>query len=143
MKIAIVVPTYNERENLDDLISRIYAQNIPDLGIIFVDDNSNDGTRELIARTIPHHTITLISRPKKLGLGSAYIAGFKKALAMGAEFILEMDADLSHAPEDLQRIITSAKNGASVVIGSRKISGGEIIGWNLWRRLASNSAMFF
>ena len=143
MQTAIVIPTYNERENLDDLIKRVFAQDLPDLGIIFVDDNSADGTREFIEKLIQRHPVTLISRPKKLGLGSAYVTGFQRALTTGAEFILEMDADLSHAPEDLPQILKAAKEGADVVIGSRKIPGGRIVGWNLWRRITSDGAMFF
>jgi len=155
-KIAVIIPTYNEKENIAGLVGRIFEQNILDLGIIFVDDGSPDGTADEIGRirdkktaTLPNppleregDVIQIIRRPGKLGLGSAYIAGFKQALADGAELIMEMDADLSHAPEDLPRFIAAAEAGAGLIIGSRKIPGGKIIGWNFRRHLMSNGAMF-
>lgn len=141
-KTAVIIPTYNERENIAELIRRIFEQNIPNLKIIFVDDGSPDGTAETIAGYQAKYQIGLIKRPGKLGLGSAYIAGFKQALADGAELIMEMDADLSHAPEDLPRFIAAAEAGADLIIGSRKIPGGKIIGWNFRRHLMSNGAMF-
>ena len=141
MKTAIVIPTYNEQQNINTLTKRLFALNLPDLSIIFVDDNSPDGTATAIKGLANTYQIELIERPGKLGLGSAYIAGFKRALAEGAELIFEMDADLSHAPEDIPAMINAAENGADLVIGSRKIAGGNIIGWNIWRHLMSNGAM--
>jgi glycosyltransferase involved in cell wall biosynthesis len=157
-KTAVIIPTYNEKENIAGLVGRIFEQNIPNLGIIFVDDGSPDGTAEEIRKHSNRFTnersfvplrmtsydkpIQVIHRTAKLGLGSAYIAGFKKALADGAELIMEMDADLSHAPEDLPHFIAAVEAGADLVIGSRKIPGGKIIGWNFRRHLMSNGAMF-
>jgi dolichol-phosphate mannosyltransferase len=140
-KTAIVIPTYNEKQNVGALIGRIFALNVPELSVIFVDDNSPDGTAAIIKELAKKYPIELIERIGKLGLGSAYIAGFKKALAENFDSIFEMDADLSHSPEDIPRMIEASKNGSDLVIGSRKIAGGKIIGWNVWRHLMSNGAM--
>ena len=143
MKTIVVIPTFNEGENITPLLFEIFQQNISDLEVIVVDDNSPDGTAVQVQKlqsTYP--LIHLIKRYNKLGLGSAYIAGFKKALALGAELIIEMDADLSHNPHDISRLITTCTNGADLAIGSRKIPGGKIIGWNWQRRLMSNGAMW-
>ncbi|MCX6781978.1 MAG: polyprenol monophosphomannose synthase [Candidatus Magasanikbacteria bacterium] len=140
-KIAIIIPTYNEIDNIASLTRRIFAQKIENLMIIFVDDNSSDGTGDEIAVYSKQFPVETIKRPGKLGIGSAYIAGFKKALAEQNDLIFEMDADLSHAPEDIPKMIIAADSGADLVIGSRKISGGKIIGWNLRRHLMSNGAM--
>lgn len=140
-KIAVVIPTYNEKENIAELIGRIYGANPDSLAVIFVDDNSPDGTAEEIYKYAGLYPIKLIGRKGKLGLGSAYIAGFNKALSEGAEIIVEMDADLSHAPEDISKLIKATKDGAGLALGSRKIPGGKIVGWNLWRHLMSNGAM--
>ncbi|MDD2758230.1 MAG: polyprenol monophosphomannose synthase [Patescibacteria group bacterium] len=142
MSTTIVIPTYNEALNIDELINRIFSQNIPNLNIIFVDDASGDGTAEKIKEWGKKYPIILVSRPAKLGIGSAYIAGFKQALTTDAEYILEMDADLSHAPEDIPRLLAACAGGADLVIGSRKVPGGGIVGWNWWRHFISNAAMF-
>lgn len=140
----IVIPTYNERENIVQLINDIFLLKIPDLKIIVVDDNSPDKTADAVvqAQTV-YPDLYLVRRNGKLGIGSAYIAGFKKALSLNAELILEMDADFSHDPKDLPRLIAACENGAELAIGSRKIKGGKIIGWNFKRHLMSNGAMFF
>ena len=132
MKPIIVIPTYNEKENIGKLITDIFALAIPELQVIVVDDNSPDGTAEVVKKLTTHHPITLIERPGKLGLGSAYLAGFTKALALGADFIFEMDADFSHDPADIPRMLRAVEQ-ADLVIGSRKIAGGKIDGWG-WAR---------
>lgn len=141
--IAIIVPTYNESQNIEKLLTKIFALNIPDLEVIVVDDNSPDGTGDLVYRllTTDYRQIHLIKRSGKLGLGSAYLEGFKKALSLGADYIFEMDADFSHDPNDLPRMLEVAQD-ADLVIGSRKIAGGKIIGWNWWRKFMSNGAMW-
>lgn len=141
LKIAIIIPTYNEKENIRPLVERIFAQRISNLTVIFVDDNSPDGTADEISHFSGQYSIEIIKRPGKLGIGSAYIAGFKKALAEQYNLIMEMDADMSHAPEDVPEIIAAALSGADLVIGSRKIAGGKIVGWNCRRHLMSNGAM--
>ncbi len=140
-KIAIIIPTYHEKVNIRPLVERIFAQKIPNLTIIFVDDNSSDGTPEEIHELSKQYQIEIIRRANKLGIGSAYICGFRKALNEQYDLIMEMDADLSHAPEDIPKILTAIYNGADMVIGSRKIPGGEIVGWNWRRHLMSNGAM--
>lgn len=115
---------------------------IADLEIIVVDDNSPDGTADIVQRLTEQYPIHLIQRESKLGIGSAYIAGFKKALAMSADYIFEMDADFSHDPADVPRLI-EAMNGADLTIGSRRVHGGNIIGWNLRRHFTSFAATVF
>ncbi|MBI5222727.1 MAG: polyprenol monophosphomannose synthase [Candidatus Magasanikbacteria bacterium] len=150
MKPVIVIPTYNEAENIEKLIKKIFSLNIPGLEVIIVDDNSPDNTA-VIVKNIPASpagrqyqisNIHLITRPAKLGLGSAYIAGFKKALDIGADYIFEMDADFSHDPDDIPQLLQAAQH-ADLVIGSRKIPGGKIIGWGWGRKLMSDGAMWF
>ncbi len=142
MKIIIVIPTYNEAENIEKLIKKIFDLKIINLEIIVVDDNSPDRTSDIIEKLKPHFPIHLIKRVGKLGLGSAYIAGFKKALELGADYIFEMDADFSHDPDDIPRLLKACES-ADLAIGSRKIKGGKIIGWGWIRKLMSNGAMWF
>ncbi|MFH1233301.1 MAG: polyprenol monophosphomannose synthase [Patescibacteria group bacterium] len=143
--IFIVIPTYNEKENIENLINQIFGLNIYNLNILIVDDNSPDGTGKLIQELIPKYEnfLHLIQRIKKSGLGSAYIAGFKYALEKNADLIFEMDADFSHDPKYIPDFIEEIKNGNDVVIGSRKIKGGKIKGWNLRRKFMSSGAMLF
>lgn len=142
MKTIIVIPTYNEAENIAKLIKQIFALNIPGLEILIIDDNSPDGTADIVNKLqVTSDKLHLTKRTEKLGLGSAYITGFKNALRMGADFIFEMDADFSHDPNDIPRMLEAIKN-ADLVIGSRKIPGGRIVGWNWWRKFMSSSAMW-
>jgi len=145
MKTIIVIPTYNESQNIEKLIKKIFELKIANLEIIIVDDNSPDGTAQIVNNqqsAFGHQQIHLIQRQGKLGLGSAYIAGFKKALELGADYIFEMDADFSHDPEDVPRLLDACQH-ADLVIGSRKIKGGKIIGWGPIRKFMSNGAMLF
>lgn len=145
MRTIIIIPTYNEADNIKRLIIEIFNLDIPDLQIIVIDDNSPDKTADVVEKikeSMGWNTkIFLIKRNKKLGIGSAYIAGFKKALALNADYIFEMDADLSHNPQDIPLMLAKIADN-DLVIGSRKIKGGKIIGWNLKRKLMSNGAMF-
>jgi len=143
MKTAIVLPTYNEAENLPQLAAAIFNLNIPDLSIIIVDDHSPDGTGQIADALSKKYPIFVIHRPGKLGLGSAYRTGFDHCLDNGAAYILEMDADFSHQPKDIMRLITAVKDGADLALGSRKVPGGQIVGWNWQRKFYSNGAMFF
>lgn len=143
MKTIIIIPTYNEAENIAQLINIIFNLNIFDLEILIVDDNSPDGTAQIVTSLQSTNTkLHLIKRAGKLGLGSAYIAGFKKALKLDADFIFEMDADFSHDPNDIPRLLETAQDN-DLVIGSRKITGGKVVGWNWWRKFMSNGAMYF
>ncbi len=144
MKTVVVIPTYNERENIAKLIPTIFSVVPNDLEIVVVDDNSPDNTAQIVTdwQTVYPQSLHLIKREKKSGLGSAYIAGFKKALELGADLIMEMDADFSHDPNDVPKLIAACANGADLSIGSRKITGGGIAGWNWKRKMMSNGAMF-
>ena len=120
----VIVPTYNEADNLDDLISQILALPVT-MGVIVVDDNSPDGTGQLADAWADKHPgrVMVVHRAGKLGLGTAYIAGFKKALAIGAQRIMTMDADFSHNPRYIPDMIALSKQ-KHVVIGSRYVAGG-------------------
>lgn len=135
MKIAVVIPTYNEKENTEKLIPKIFSLGIKELEIVVVDDNSPDGTGKAVRDLMKtDKRIHLIERPKKMGLGTAYIAGFKHALSRGAEYIFEMDADFSHDPEMIPVFLKHAEKN-DLVIGSRYLNGISIVNWPL-RRLA-------
>jgi dolichol-phosphate mannosyltransferase len=135
----IVVPTYNERENLPSLTQRLLSLPVP-VDLLVVDDNSPDGTGKIadeLAAKYPN--IHVLHRSEKNGLGRAYIAGFKWALEQGYEFIFEMDGDFSHNPDDIPRFIEAAQN-ADLVLGSRYVNGIRIINWPLRRLMLSKSA---
>ena len=142
MQTLIVIPTYNEIENLQRLIGEIFLI-LPETDILIVDDNSPDGTGELAERLArKNHRIKLIRRAGKSGLGSAYIRGFKYALKNNYDFVFEMDADFSHPPAYLPDFLmhTSRYN---LILGSRYIKGGRIIDWGMWRRLLSYAANLY
>ncbi len=142
--IYIIIPTYNEKENLPELIQKISKElENYNYKILIVDDNSPDGTGQVAEELKQNYPVDVLHRDKKLGLGSAYLAGFKIALDNGADLIFEMDADFSHDPRDLPKMIKEIKNGNDVVIGSRRVKGGKIVGWNFWRHFCSKGAMFF
>jgi dolichol-phosphate mannosyltransferase len=138
----IVVPTYNERENLPRMAQRLLALPVA-VDMLVVDDNSPDGTGKLADELAAKHpTIHVLHRTEKNGLGRAYIAGFKWALEHGYEFIFEMDGDFSHNPDDIPILLDAAKD-ADLVIGSRYIGGIRIINWPLSRLMLSKSAATF
>jgi len=138
-RTLVVVPTYNERENLPPLAQRLLALPV-NVDMLVVDDNSPDGTGriadELAAK---HSSIHVLHRTEKNGLGRAYIAGFKWALERGYEFIFEMDGDFSHDPNDIPKFLEAAK-GAELVLGSRYVHGIRIINWPLSRLMLSKGA---
>ena len=147
MKVTVVVPTYNERENLPVLVDRLTALGMPDLHILVVDDNSPDGTGALadeLAQTHPG-TIDVLHRVEKDGLGRAYIAGIGKALDDGADVVIQMDADLSHPTEVVPTMVEKlADTDAGVVIGSRYVEGGSVASeWAWHRRLLSAFANLY
>lgn len=142
MKVFVVIPTFNEAENIKELTERILELH-PTFNIIIVDDNSPDGTGEIadsVAREDPR--ITVVHRAKKAGLGTAYVEGFGFALKMGADLILEMDADFSHGPEYIQELLR-ASSSHDLVIGSRYSNGVRVEGWSLRRLLLSRFANMF
>jgi dolichol-phosphate mannosyltransferase len=134
----VVIPTYNERENLESIVSAVVH-----LGhdVLLVDDNSPDGTGALADRLArSSDRVRVLHRREKLGLGTAYQAGFRVGVERGYEFIVEMDADGSHHPSELAGIIAAAREIGGLAIGSRYIAGGKTLGWSLERRVLSRLA---
>jgi dolichol-phosphate mannosyltransferase len=139
LKTFVVVPTYNERDNIDNLVKEILAQS-EDIDTLIVDDNSPDGTGALIdTMAAENPRIHVIHRAGKLGLGSAYREGFKYALARNAEYIIEMDADFSHDPAMLPQFLEKIKE-YDVVVGSRYLNGVSVVNWPIRRLILSYCA---
>ncbi len=138
-KVTVVMPTYNEADNLPAMVAELLALDIDGLEIIIVDDNSPDGTGHVadrLARCYPEQ-VHVIHRPGKLGLGSAYRQGFSLALRNGAGYIIEMDADFSHSPTYIPEMLQKARE-YDVIVGSRYVPGGAVDDrWGLWRRFLS------
>src|SRR5262245_27009435 len=128
MERLVIVPTYNERENIGTLLDRLLA--LPfGLEVLVVDDNSHDGTGDLVAaRQKADGRVHLIRRAGKLGVGSAYVAGFRYALAKGAQYVFEMDADFSHDPDSIGDFLKAAES-VDVVLGSRYLHGVTVVHW--------------
>lgn len=144
MKTLILVPTYNERENVESLAKEIFLHN-PAVDILFIDDNSPDRTWELVtAMAEKEPRIHLLKREKKEGLGRAYLAGFDWGIERGYECLVEMDADFSHRPMDLARILaTFADSTVDFVVGSRYVSGGSTVNWGWIRKLISRGGSLY
>ncbi len=143
MRAVVCLPTYNERENLEAML-RALAEVLPEEGrVLVIDDGSPDGTGELadsLARELGH--VDVLHRARKEGLGPAYLAGFRRALADSAELVLEMDCDFSHDPRDVPRLIAAAAE-ADIAIGSRYVAGGATENWGPLRRLISYGASLY
>ena len=135
---VVVVPTYCELESLPNIVAGIRAA-VPEAHILVVDDNSPDGTGELADRLAADEHVHVLHRTTKDGLGRAYVAGFKWALSNGFERIVEMDADGSHSPTELPRLLNALDAGADVAIGTRWMPGGAIRNWPRYRRLMSRA----
>jgi glycosyltransferase involved in cell wall biosynthesis len=144
LQATVIVPTYNERENIEDLVNQLLDLPV-DLQVIVVDDNSPDGTGELADQLAADSEgrVHVIHRPGKLGLGTAYLAGFRKALAGEADYIFTMDADFSHNPRYIPAMLEEAEGGYDVVIGSRYVPDGGAEGSTLPRILLSWGANAF
>ena len=142
MKILAISPTYNEKKNIAELISRIAL--IPvEMDLLIIDDNSPDGTADIVKSYMAKNThIFILEREKKLGLGTAYCEGFKWALEKGYDLIVQIDADLSHNPDDIPRMVEMSKS-ADLVIGSRYIDGVNVINWPMRRLILSYSANLY
>ena len=142
MKVFVVIPTYDERDNVKRMAEAVLSQSFTfDLHLLFVDDNSPDGTGDVIEEMMKSEPrIHCLHREKKEGLGRAYVAGFKRAIELGAERIVQMDCDFSHDPKDLPRLIAE---DADLVIGSRYVKGGDTPGWPFKRRLISRAGGIF
>lgn len=139
---TVVVPTYNERDNIGALLERILE--LPRCRVLVVDDNSPDGTAEIVADAAQQNDrVGLLARPGKLGLGTAYLAGFRRALAEGAAFICEMDADFSHDPKYLPSLLEAAETRYDLALGSRYVSGGATADWGVLRRMISRGGNLY
>jgi dolichol-phosphate mannosyltransferase len=134
VRATVCLPTYNERENIEPMLRALTARGV---NVLVIDDNSPDGTGDIAERLARElDGVAVLHRERKEGLGPAYLAGFRRALADGAELVLEMDCDFSHSPDDVPRLIAAASE-ADLVIGSRYIRGGSIGNWGIVRRFVS------
>lgn len=144
MKAVVCLPTYNERENLEPMV-RALGEVLPEGGsVLVIDDGSPDGTGTIadgLAAELPW--VEVLHRARKDGLGRAYVAGFERALAGGAELVLEIDCDFSHDPKDVPRLIAAVEAGADLALGSRYVDGGGTANWGLARRLISRGASLY
>jgi dolichol-phosphate mannosyltransferase len=143
-KSLIIIPTYNEKENVERMIDTIVSL-AKEFDVLFVDDNSPDGTADLIEKAIKKNPerIFIEKRTGKLGLGTAYIHGFKWSMDRNYDFVFEMDCDFSHDPEDLLRLRKELEKGCDLVIGSRYCRGGKVKNWPLKRILMSYFASVY
>jgi len=145
LKAIVVIPTYNEIENIENIIKAIFLLNTT-FHVLIVDDNSPDGTSKCVEelQSVFKERLFLSVRPKKSGLGTAYVHGFKWALSQGYDFIFEMDADFSHNPNDLERLLYACQSeNADVAIGSRYSTGVNVVNWPLSRVLMSYFASVY
>ncbi len=134
----VLIPTYNEKENIEAIIRAVFALSVP-FHILVIDDNSPDGTAAIVKGLQNEFTesLFLLERPGKQGLGRAYMAGFEWALAHNYDLVYEMDADFSHNPNDLVRLRQACLDGADVAVGSRYVSGVNVVNWPMGRVLMS------
>jgi dolichol-phosphate mannosyltransferase len=136
MKSLVIIPTYNERENIAQIVPAVRSQ-LANVDILVVDDSSPDGTGEIVQALKKNDSkLHLLSRKGKEGLGKAYLAGFAWGLANGFDALVEMDADFSHRPIDLVLLLENLKN-SDFVVGSRYVKGGGTVNWGLWRKIIS------
>jgi dolichol-phosphate mannosyltransferase len=144
MSNIVIIPTYKEKENVEAIVSAISSLPVK-FDILIIDDNSPDGTADLVKQMqLARPNLNLIERPGKMGLGTAYLTGFDWALDKGYEYVFEMDADFSHDPADLLKLYKAcAEGGADLAIGSRYISGVNVVNWPLTRVLMSYFASIY
>ena len=142
----VIIPTYNERENIENIIRAVFGLE-QGFHILVVEDNSPDGTADIVRRLQQEEgfaqRLFMLNRPGKQGLGTAYIAGFRWALERDYEYIFEMDADFSHNPSDLPRLLAACREGADLSIGSRYVSGVNVVNWPMGRVLMSYFASMY
>ena len=140
----VIIPTYNEKENIEKMIRKVFSLT-KDFHLLIVEDNSPDGTGAIVKQMMPEYEgkLFILERKGKLGLGTAYIDGFRWALSKGYEYIFEMDCDFSHNPDDLVRLYAACENGADVAIGSRYIKGVNVVNWPMGRVLMSYGASMY
>jgi dolichol-phosphate mannosyltransferase len=138
---TVCLPTYNERENLEKMVRALEPHGVR---VLVVDDNSPDGTGEIADRLAGElGFVSVLHRPRKEGLGPAYLAGFRQALADGAAYVLELDCDFSHDPADVPRLLAACEAGADLALGSRYVPGGGTENWGLVRRIVSWGGSFY
>lgn len=143
MKTTVIIPTYNERENIEPMLDAVLALNVPDLSILVVDDSSPDGTGQVVLEHGKKDSrVSLLTRTKKEGLGRAYIAGFQEAMRRGAEAVVEIDADFSHDPNDIPRLLHALER-SDFVVGSRYLHGSGVKDWSAARRWLSRYANLY
>ena len=143
MKNLVIIPTYNEKENIEAIIKAVSDLSVA-FDILIVDDNSPDGTGDIVDKlSKDRENLHLLRRAGKLGLGTAYIKGFKLAINNSYDIICEMDADFSHNPEDLERLYRECLESADLVIGSRYVTGVNVVDWPLGRVLMSYAASVY
>ncbi len=144
-RAVVCLPTYNERENLEPMVRAL--GDVLDTArdrVLVIDDGSPDGTGAIADRLATElEWVEVLHRPTKEGLGPAYVAGFRRALADGAELVLEMDCDFSHDPADVPRLIAACEAGADLALGSRYVSGGGTVNWGLGRRIVSRGGSLY
>ncbi|MGF7141440.1 polyprenol monophosphomannose synthase [Roseimarinus sediminis] len=140
----VIIPTYKEKENIEKIIRYVFQLSTP-FHLLIIDDNSPDGTAAIVKGLMKEfpEQLHLVEREGKLGLGTAYITGFKWALEHNYQYIFEMDADFSHNPDDLERLYEACRNGADLAIGSRYVSGINVVNWPLKRVLMSYFASIY
>jgi dolichol-phosphate mannosyltransferase len=140
-RAVVCLPTYNERENIEPMLRVLGDKGVH---VLVIDDASPDGTGEIADRLAAElDYVDVLHRPGKTGLGPAYLAGFERALADGAELILEMDCDFSHDPNDVPRLIAAAEQGADLALGSRYVRGGSVRNWGAIRRFVSSGGSLY
>lgn len=144
MRNLVIIPTYNEKENVSVMIDKVFSLATP-FDILIIDDNSPDGTASIVKRRQEDFPgrLHLIERSGKLGLGTAYLTGFRWGIEQKYDYIVEMDCDFSHNPDDLPRLIEAAEAGADVVIGSRYVQGVNVVNWPMSRLLMSYCASIY
>lgn len=141
-RVLVIIPTYNERDNIETIIDRV-LRSVPDANALVVDDGSPDGTGKVVDELAANDArVHAMHRSEKAGLGAAYIAGFRWGLERGYDVLVELDADGSHAPEQLPRLLAALRN-ADLVLGSRWVAGGTVVNWPKSRELISRCANLY
>jgi dolichol-phosphate mannosyltransferase len=141
--VLIILPTYNERDNLEPVVAAIHEA-LPEARLLVIDDGSPDGTGELADRiAAADDRVEVKHRSGKQGLGTAYLLGFRHAIERGFDYVFEMDSDFSHDPKDLPRLLEAARGGADLVIGSRWVPGGGTVNWGASRKMISRGGSFY
>ena len=144
MRNLVLIPTYNERENVSAMVDKVFSLPV-EFDILVIDDGSPDGPADIVSvrQKVYPDRLHLLCREGKLGLGTAYLAGFRWGLERDYDYIIEMDCDFSHNPDDLPRLVAAAEEGADVVVGSRYVQGVNVVNWPMSRLLMSYCASIY